>query len=162
MTYDVRSVANLVISTSQEGELPVTNLSLNKIIYFLHGWYLAKYGIPLTEAKIEAWQYGPVFREVYSQFKEFGQHPIERKATKIDPNTGKSIECVEKFPDDERKYLTKLAKKYLCMSAFSLVSLSHERGGPWDTVWNHRGATHAGMRISDELISSYFDKKLRH
>src|SRR5690349_9248551 len=93
-TYDVRGVANFVLDRAAKSGVPVTNLSLNKIVYFLHQAFLENYKLPLVSAKIEAWEHGPVFRELYHQFKNFGAGRITTKAKKIDPQSGQYLECV--------------------------------------------------------------------
>lgn len=87
MPHDVRAVANAVLELAEANGRGVTNLALNKIIYFLHAGYLHERGVPLVSAKIEAWDHGPVFREIYHQFKKFGRDPVEGRATRLDPTT---------------------------------------------------------------------------
>lgn len=69
MSRDVRSIANFVLDLAEVQGVGVSNLSINKIVYFLHANFLAKFDEPLVSAKIEAWDYGPVFRELYREFK---------------------------------------------------------------------------------------------
>ena len=47
----------------------LTNMKLNKLLYFAQGYYLKKYGRPLFDNAIEAWEHGPVVPEVYSAYK---------------------------------------------------------------------------------------------
>src|SRR6186713_660153 len=94
MSFDVRAVANAILDLAKEEGKGVTNLAINKIIYFLHAAYLHEFRRPLVTAKIEAWDHGPVFREVYHQFKKFGRENIKGRASRIDPTTG-SFHIVE-------------------------------------------------------------------
>ena len=41
-------------AVSNQGDL-MTNLRLQKLLYFAQGWYLARYGKPLFQEEIEAW-----------------------------------------------------------------------------------------------------------
>jgi uncharacterized phage-associated protein len=162
MPYDVRSIANLVLDFAKEKNTEVTNITINKIVFFLHGWYLAKSGSPLVTAKIEAWDYGPVFRELYWEFKNFGSKAISTKATRRNPNTTQKEICTEAFSEADLAFLRPLVERYLKMSAGKLVELSHVAGGPWDQVYNHEGESNPGMRISDDLIRDFFGKQTRH
>lgn len=162
MPFDVREIANFILDTSWEDNLPVTNLSLNKIIYFLHSWHLVTNAKPLVSAKIEAWEYGPVFREIYREFKSFGDQPISQKANKVDLSTGELRECEYNFTDAQLEFLVPLTKRYIAIPPFALVSLSHETDGPWDKVWNSNKKINPGMRITDDLITQHFDTKSRH
>ena len=58
-------------TTWTRGDL-MTNLRLQKLLYFAQGWHLARFGRPLFDASIEAWPYGPVVPEVYRAYKEYG------------------------------------------------------------------------------------------
>ena len=136
MTYDVRSVANLVLDIAGQKRIGVSNMAINKIVYFLHGWYLSKYGRPLVTAKIEAWQHGPVFRELYNEFKSFGNGYIESKAKKIDLRSGERVICSYNFPDDEMTFLCDIINCFISMPAYKLREISHVEGGAWDMVWN--------------------------
>ena len=80
MSLDPRVVANLVIKEAARRRRPTTNLSLQKILYFIQGKYLAKHGVPLMQGYFEAWQYGPVHPLVYDCFKQSGAAPITEPA----------------------------------------------------------------------------------
>lgn len=162
MAYDVREIANFVLDVADDRRLKVTNMSLNKIIYFLHAFCLVKFGKPLTSAKIEAWKFGPVFREIYRLYKDCGDSPITKKAQRISPTTGQTEICEHRLTPKEVQILWPMAEKYLRMEAHELVKLSHLQGGPWDQVWNHASLSHASMRIGDELILAYYEGIVRH
>ena len=162
MTYDVREIANLVLDVAETDGRSLTNLDINKIVYFLHGWYMAKTGAPLVRAKIEAWTYGPVFRELYSQFAKFKDKPIRTRAVKRDPDTLENQVCLPNVGHQDREFLMDLARKYSAMRTYDLVELSHAPGGPWHQVYHHKTAINPGMEITDKSIALYFSKQVRH
>jgi uncharacterized phage-associated protein len=67
--YDVRDITNFVLDSADKRGVAITNLSLQKLLYFIHGWFYSIYDEPLIKNKFEAWQYGPVQRVIYDQFK---------------------------------------------------------------------------------------------
>ncbi len=162
MPYDVRAVANLILDRSEKAGIAVSNFTVNKIAFFLHAWYLAATGKPLVNAKTEAWDHGPVFRELYSEFKQFGREPITTRATKRNPATAQKETCIGQFDVKDLDLLEPLLDKYLGMSVSKLYELSHARGGPWDQVYNHGGESNPGMHISDDVIRAWFNKETRH
>lgn len=162
MAYDVREIANFVLDAAEAEGLGISNLSINKIVYFLHASFLVQFDRPLVTAKIEAWNYGPVFRELYREFKSFENQPINRRAHRISPETGQRELCSYHFPVDENEFLERLTQKYVRFSAGTLVSMSHERGGPWDQVWNHDKAVNASMSISNDIIRNWYAGAVRH
>ncbi len=156
MTIDVRSIANLVLDVAESDGTPVTNLSLNKVIYFLHVETLMESNLPLVSSKIEAWKYGPVFREIYSQFKNYGDRAITGRATFINRNSGEVEVCRVDLPEHMVNALSEKCRKYLHLTAYQLVNLSHVSGGAWDKVFNHDGKSNPGMSITNEIIKDSF------
>jgi len=162
MTVDVRSVANFVLEVAQGEGVGVTNLSLNKIIYFLHAESLARFDKPLVKAKIEAWKYGPVFREVYSSFKDYGSQPITSKATRVNKFSGEKEVCTLDAEEHIGNILADVCRSYLKLTSSQLVTLSHARGGAWDEVFNHMDPSNPGMSITDEVIRRNFAPRTFH
>src|ERR1700740_562067 len=101
---DVRAVANIVLDHADKHGICVTNVAWNKIVYFVHCDYLKENNQPLVSAKIEAWQHGPVFREIYHEFKRWGESSIFSRASKVDPHSGEVVEARVHFGDNERQY----------------------------------------------------------
>ncbi|HUZ90972.1 MAG TPA: type II toxin-antitoxin system antitoxin SocA domain-containing protein, partial [Methylocella sp.] len=128
----------------------------------LHANYLARFERPLVTAKVEAWQYGPVFREVYHAFKKFSDGAITARATRIDPLTGLNEVCNVSLPFDEIKFLEEILPSYIQLSTSALVDLSHKTGGPWHSVWNYDGRANPSMKISDDVIKSWYKTSVRH
>lgn len=149
---DVRAIANVILDRAQSHNIDITNMALNKIAYFVHCDYMLEKGCPLVSAKIEAWQHGPVFREVYHEFKRWSDAPIRSRATKVDPHTGEVGIASVRFGEEEYKYISVLVDRYIRFSAAQLRAISHVEGGPWHIVWGHDGKSNPGMKITNELI----------
>lgn len=162
MVYDVRAIANYVLDFADSETRGVSNLHINKIVYFLHADFLATFSRPLVAAKIEAWTHGPVFRELYHQFKSFGEEYISVRATCIEPETGKRIVASCEMPVEEEVFIRDLVRKYVSMSPGALVAKSHVKGGPWDITWNHDNRANPTMKISDNLIREWYQKAAKH
>jgi len=58
--YDPRAIANLMLDEADRRGWKITNLALQKLLYFAHGIHLTKTKEPLVSGYFEAWQYGPV------------------------------------------------------------------------------------------------------
>jgi uncharacterized phage-associated protein len=57
--------------------LELSNLKLQKLLYYSQGYNLALTSKPIFEEPIEAWKYGPVVKGIYHQFKVFGDLDIQ-------------------------------------------------------------------------------------
>lgn len=160
--HDVRAVANAVLQLARSHGRDVTNLAINKIIYFLHAGYLHEFGRPLVTAKIEAWDHGPVFREIYHQFKKFGREPIAGFATRMDPETGSFVEVPVSLSGEELVYVQTHASELLKLSPGKLVAMAHVRDGPWYVARFGSGRLNPGVEITEELIRGSSEKQSRH
>src|SRR5579872_5281695 len=89
--YDSRAVANLLLDAADRRRLHLTQLSLYKLLYFSHGWYLADKASPLIIHDFEAWKYGPVVKVLRDEFAKFKDRPITSRAYKLDIYTGHRI-----------------------------------------------------------------------
>jgi uncharacterized phage-associated protein len=156
MSFDGRAVANFVLDVCEAQGRTVTNLSLQKLVYFCHVWSLVKLDKPLVKQKFEAWQFGPVLQYLYREFKEFERDPITSRAKKIDPVSGKFDVVGYAFDEDTGQFLRKVVDIYSGITAGNLVELSHAKGGPWDQAWSHGGKVNPGMIIENEAIFNYY------
>lgn len=155
---DGRAVANFVIDVCAQNGVSLTNLSLQKIVYFAHVWSLVLLGKPLVKHQFEAWKHGPVLQYLYQHFKSFDRQPIDRAATRLDPYSGKEVKVEQDFDADTETLLHKVVEHYSRFTAGYLVEISHERGGPWETVWNHKHIVNPGMKISNKDIVEFYSK----
>jgi uncharacterized phage-associated protein len=85
--HDARAVANFFLDRADRRGMRLTIMTLLKVIYFAHAWHLVKENKPLVAQPFEAWQYGPVNRVVYEQFKGYKSRPLDKKAVSFDANT---------------------------------------------------------------------------
>lgn len=57
----------------------ISNLKMQKLLYYAQGHYLAIFDKVLFDDDIEAWKYGPVVKNVYDVFKVYGNLAIDFK-----------------------------------------------------------------------------------
>jgi uncharacterized phage-associated protein len=159
--YDGRAIANFVLDYCDNRGRNITNLALQKIVYFCHVWSLIELGRPLIRHKFEAWEFGPVLPYLYREFKNYDRSPIVGRATQLDPLDGKHRVVGYDFDPDTDSLLHRIAGFYSQLRAGDLVELSHAPGGPWYAVWNHGGAVNPGMKIDDSKIVEFYSKATR-
>lgn len=161
MAYDVREVGNAVLEAAATGGFALSNMSLNKIVYFVHGWFLAQYGEPLVDSPFEAWQYGPVHPQIYRQFKAYRDQPIQSRLSRIDLATGAQTPFPVNLPAREAELIERITLFYGRYTAAKLVEISHQPGAPWDQVWSSaEGEPCPGMQIPDAVTESYYRGRL--
>jgi uncharacterized phage-associated protein len=161
LAVDVREVANAVLDVAERENFKITNVSLNKITFFAHGWYLAFYDSPLVDSLFEAWQYGPVHPQIHRQLKKFKNRQITQKLTRIDMMTGEDVVVIPNLTNEQREVIEKATGFYGKYSGSKLIRISHESGAPWDQVWREaNGKSSPGMIVPDELIRNFYKGKL--
>lgn len=123
-----KDIANFFIQSAIDSPTSdlMTNLKLNKLLYFAQGEYLAKYHAPLFEDVIEAWEYGAVVPSIYRKYQSHKRNPI----SVVDGNYSDDM-----FTNEEMDLLADVVVVYGRYSASELVNLTHIRGCPWDNVY---------------------------
>jgi len=159
MPYDGRALANLLLDLADVRSMPLTNMTIQKLLYYAHGWHLAASGIALVEDGFEAWPHGPVSRVVYNAFKRAGDRPIRARAEAMDIVTGCTSVALCSPTEEESRLLVNVLDALGHLHAFELSRMTHERGSPWDQIWNATsGRVTPGMHIPDQLIRTEFLK----
>lgn len=145
MTYPVLDIANklLLKATEYDGGELMSNMKLQKMLYYQQGYHLAAFGTPLFSEEVEAWMYGPVVPCVYEHFKKFG-------AGGIIPETQTPTLLVE----EEEALFYDVFNAYINFSALGLMEKTHNES-PW--LSTPRGV---GNVISKDKMGRYFEKQL--
>lgn len=141
-THSAETIAKAILSLSNpsEGEV-ITNLKLQKLLYYVQGFHLAGFNSPLFNEKIYAWQYGPVVKEVYFKYKENGSLGIEPPK--------EDIKIIELFDaEDAYELFMDVLNVYGQFSAIGLMNLTHQEP-PWRN-------TKIDEEISHNKLKEYF------
>lgn len=139
--HNIFSVVNFIIKTSTG----VTNLKLQKVLYYLQLFHLGKYGKPLFENVIEAWSYGPVIPEVYYAFKHYEGDIIRFILPQYD----------YELDEETKNFITKQLRLMDKYSPQELVDLTRKVGTPWSTIWG-KGEGRFGI-IPTNLMLNYYN-----
>ena len=143
---NVFNVADLFIQLANQSEDDqMTNLKLNKLLYYAQGTFLARTGKPLFEQKIEAWPLGPVVPEIYHKYKVCGKGPISSPENNIDRST---------FSDEELETLLDVMRELGKYTGSTLVSLTHKPGTPWSNAISAGRTTIDPVDIRDFFVQN--------
>jgi uncharacterized phage-associated protein len=124
--FDVVELSWFILKKCADNGTPISNLQLQKMLYFLQKINLEKKGIPLFNEKIRAWQFGPVVREAYYTFSAFSSLRII--PTEYNPNPKNIV--LDDFLLDE---ITKRANQ----KPWDLVDETHQAGKAWDKIYKN-------------------------
>jgi uncharacterized phage-associated protein len=109
-----RRVADVILTLSNE---QITNLKLQKLLYYAQAWYLALYGCKLFDDDIEAWVHGPVVARVFGDFKGYRWNPID-------------VPIIEASPQNVSDHVREVLESYGGLGASALERLTHTEL-PW-------------------------------
>jgi uncharacterized phage-associated protein len=149
---DAKQISSYVISLTQNNpEENLTNLKLQKILYYLQGYYLALYNESLFDDEIESWRYGPVISDVYHTYKGYGNNSI------IIPEIDLKFDFIL---ENQKKFINKVYYYYRQFSAIKLMELTHNEK-PWLTTFGRVQIMSQDLLkeffIESELINSFKD-----
>lgn len=134
---------HLLMLAHQHGSF-VSNLKLQKLLYYAQGWHLALHGRPLFADPLEAWIHGPVVPSVYRRFNGWGYRNIDEDV------------APPSLPRETAEFLDELAAEYMPLDAYELELMSH-REAPWQ---NARGGlppdAPSSARLSGADMRAYF------
>lgn len=147
MSKVIDAACYIVETVNDTGGKQVTNMSINKLLYFAQGLSLLKTGKPIFDENIEAWEFGPVIAKIYKKFKTFKDNPIPTQRYNIDT-----------LSDDEQNILLETIARYGKYSPSELVTLTHAEKTPWKNVYDP-AVKH--KVIPQNEIKNYFASNVR-
>jgi uncharacterized phage-associated protein len=139
MAHNVIEIANrIVLLARPEVGDHISNLKVQKLLYYVQGFHLAIHDKPIFNENILAWQYGPVVREAYQYLKGYGSGHIEID----DANYEKYY--VE-FPPSETELICDVWNVYGQYSAYRLMEFTHNEP-PWYNTPMNEIITHDRLK----------------
>jgi uncharacterized phage-associated protein len=114
---DCLNAARYFIARAYEDsmEAEMTNMKVQKLLYYSQSLHLAMYDEPLFEEEIQAWRYGPVCPPAYKFYSEF-----EAKQLPIP-----SQELLLQIPDEKKQLLEEVWEYFGGYHAYRLSNMTH-------------------------------------
>lgn len=130
----------------------VTQMKLQKLVYFAHGYHLAKYKEPLILEQFKAWQFGPVIPEIYQEYKYYGSNPI------TDPSLIGWLYSIDESNSGKLAINAQSSINYTWqalkdLSGYQLSNWTHKENSPWSN--NYKPGIQ-DIPIPNDEIGKYF------
>lgn len=138
--FSAHDIAIFIINWCVDHDVPITNLKLQKLLYFVQGEYSKMTGKRLISDDFYAWQLGPVVPDVYSEYSIFSSLSIPKQSQD------------NIFDSEIIRLLDTILRKYAVSPTWSLVELSHQQD-PWKY---HHGIFGDKALIPYKSIEDYF------
>jgi uncharacterized phage-associated protein len=105
-----------IIRSYEDGrEAEMTNMKVQKLLYYAQSLHLALYNDPLFSEEIQAWRYGPVCPPAYSFYSDF-------EAKQLPIPDGNSL---TKIPQEKQKLLEEVWEYFGEYHAYYLSGMTH-------------------------------------
>ncbi|MEG1749423.1 MAG: DUF4065 domain-containing protein [Tannerellaceae bacterium] len=145
MIHNVKDIAKKIIAQANPdcGDI-MTNMKLQKLLYYMQGFHLAFFDEPLFHDEIEAWMYGPVVPAVYEEYKACGSAGLD-----LNPD-----EDILSLNEEEEDMFNQVYEAYGQFSALKLMNMTHAET-PWKST-----AVGYGNVISKDKIKAYFSTQV--
>ena len=140
--FSAHNVAIYIINWCLDHNVPITNLKLQKLLYFVQGEYSRVKGTRLIADDFYAWQLGPVVPNVYAEYSIFSSSTLPSQKQFIS------------FDQEDRCVIDAILQKYARYTTWNLVELSHQQD-PWKDQHEIFGDK---ALIPFESIADYFGK----
>ena len=128
---------------------PMTPIKIVSLAYIAHGFYMAFHdGKPLVSEKVRAWTYGPIFPELFSAIRIYGNDAV------LDVPQGKreQISRDVRLSPEETKFIDAAYQSHRRTIDTDLLAINHAVGTPWHDTWD--GSEY--QDIDNDLIFRHF------
>ncbi|QQR04943.1 hypothetical protein [Flavonifractor phage Chenonceau] len=129
-------VCNNILKRAFTEGISVTPMKLQKLLYFVSCEYAKQARKELFSESFGVWQYGPVLRTVYDEFRSYGGSPIKSYAKDAD---GNSYAIDEDTAPNLKRAINRVWDTYKNYSGVALSKITHEDGSGWSHAYcQHR------------------------
>lgn len=149
-----RTILGIDVARYILSKIQCTHLKLEKLAYLCYADFLCRYGKPLFEDKIYAFQYGPVVESVYAAFKGRGSEAIDDESilsTGVPLMPVKSRILFACGGIDKLNSIDATLSVYGRYTPGQLVDITHKEGAPW----THIDCNKKFEIIPDDIIRKY-------
>lgn len=140
--YGVIDIAKYIILFCKRNGYSISNLKLQKLLYFVQAQFLVACEEPAFEEEIEAWDFGPVVPEAYQYFRIWGNSEIPEVV---------ALGAEEKIYVSDQRIADEILSLCAPYTARELVGITHKQM-PWLNVYE-KGCNNI---ISKKSIEEYF------
>jgi uncharacterized phage-associated protein len=147
--YKAVEIAEYILARAYENGELVTNLKLQKLLYYAQAWYMVHHeGKRLFSDDIEAWKLGPVVRELYKKYKRYGNRSVDNEEC--------GEESIRKLTLYERSFIDGFLAEFMEFTAISLVNMVHAET-PWIEAFDENNPNAANVISVDSMYRFYSD-----
>lgn len=142
--YSAELIADYILERSTRNNAPISNLKLQKYLYFVQAEFLVNTEKPCFTDDIVAWSFGPVVPDVYQKYEKYGSTVILYIGTK----------SAEKIRNEDRETINSVMDRYKDYTAAQLTDVTLKQ-----TPWTKAYTPYLGNVITNESIKGFFSEE---
>ena len=140
----------MVISRIFTQTWEVTPLMLQKLLYYINSIFETLYYRPVFDEPCEAWVHGPVYKNVYSLFRDFKYNPIDDERFSLLEGYSEGL------TNEEKNVIDMVTDSFGVYSGKTLEKITHKED-PWKNAREgYPDNEPSNEIISEESIKQYF------
>lgn len=146
MAYKAIEIAAAFIKKGKAEKKPFSQMKLQCMVYYAHGYHLALNGEPLFFEAIEAWEIGPAIQSVYAMYRLIDRLPVaewpdDNLDIEYDIKTQKAIDAAWNVASTQ--------------TSDQFIKWVTAKGSPWAKSYSPIQWT---LNIGNDAIKGYFEK----
>ena len=139
--YDALDVAEYVIHYEHSQDRSISNLRLQKLLYFVQAQFWVTHNRACFSDAMQAWKFGPVIPVVYRKYMFYGSLDFPQAL----------VTETDKIDDDDQALIQEALKQCAQYSTSTLIALTHGQQ-PWKEAYAREG----DKTISPDSMQAYF------
>jgi uncharacterized phage-associated protein len=150
----IDEITDYLIHFHSEEDEPLSNLKLQKLLYYSQAWHLALKDKPLFDEGFEAWVHGPANMTIYQRFKD-----TKFMFSSITTNDIKN-DSYKHLDPEVKKHIDEVLEVYSRFSGVELEEMTHNEY-PWRKARkNFAKSERCSVIIDDDDMKMYYRKRL--
>lgn len=151
----IQDATDYVIAAFADEPGSLSVLKLQKLLYYVQAWHLAKAGAPIFEGKFQAWVHGPVNRQVYDRFKD--THSLYSPVTVASIREGFSR---DRLAGQHKAHIDEILEAYGDYTGTQLEDMTHSEQ-PWvEARGDRKDYERCETEISERTMTAFYQSLL--
>lgn len=146
MSYGAIKVGQYIIKYSNENNLNISNLKLQKLLYFIQSHFLVQKNEICFTDEIKACDLGPIIQSVYNEYKHFGAGNIPCVFISYDISKGD-------IKENDRKLIDEVIDEFSTFTSSEMMEIIKGQD-PWIKTYKQGKKISIGTKLLKEFFTN--------
>ena len=152
---DIHDVCDYIIHKVCTSGESLSNLKLQKLLYYVQAWNIVFEGKPLFAGKFQAWVHDPVSRDIYNRFAK-----TKTLYSDINENDVRNVDHSSSIDESAKSHIDRVLSVYAKFSGAQLEELTHQEQ-PWlEARKGYEPFQRCEVELDENLMGDYYKQRL--